>query len=103
MEPIEFRKLRDDLDQGGRDCVMIKENGEWSYIYLDTLDFPKNWKEGLDDVEYNEAKQDFHPNGNLIGFIYKGYNCPAALGYGRRSDEEKDIMKYIWKHEILCS
>ena len=82
---------------------MIKENGEWSYVYLDTLDFPKNWKEGLDDVEYNEAKQDFHPNGNLIGFIYKGYNCPAALGYGRRSDEEKDIMKYIWKHEILCS
>ena len=97
MNPVEFRKLRDSLDLGGRDCVMIKENNEWSYVYLDALDFPQGWKEGLDTVEYNEAKQDFHPNGNLLGFIYIGYNCPAALGYGRRSEEEKEIMKYLWK------
>ncbi len=98
MNPVEFRKLRDSLDLGGKDCIMIKKDGEWSYIYLDdTLDFPQGWRDDLDNIEYNEAKQDFHPNGNLLGFVYIGYNCPAALGYGKRSDEEKDIMKYIWK------
>lgn len=97
MDAVEFRKLRDDLDLGGRYCVMIKKDNKWSYVYLDTLDFPENWQDDLDNIEYNEAKQDFHPNGNLLGFIYIGHNCPAALGYGKRSDEEKDIMKYLWK------
>ena len=95
MESVEFRKLRDELNSGSRKAVMIKISNEWTIQYIDTVEI--NPEINLDGIEYNETKPDGFIPGNLLGFIYVGYNCPAALGYGHRSEDEVRMMKYIWK------
>ena len=96
MNGEEFRKLRDSLNSGPRKAVMLKLGNEWTIQYLDTVpEIPEGTN--LEGIEYNETAPDGFQEGNLLGFIYISYNCPAVLGYGHRSEEEKRIMKYIWK------
>ena len=97
MDELKFKELRDSLDHGDRKCVMIKLGCEWTIQYLDNIEYQEGWDSGLDNIEYGESHPDFQETGNLLGFVYPKYNCPAVLGYGRRSEDEIKIMKYIWK------
>lgn len=94
-EVAAFRKLRDELNSGPRKAVMIKLGTEWTSQYIDTIEV--NPEVDLGGVEYNESAPDLFVPGNLLGFIYPGYNCPAVLGYGHRDEDEIRIMKYIWR------
>ena len=97
MTPQEFRKIRDELNENiEHTYAMIKWGDSWAWAEVDNHYMPSP-DEDLEGIEYNEITPEGLQKGNLLGFIYMNQNCPAVLGYGRRNEEEKSILKYIWK------
>ena len=97
MDPARFREIRDQLNSDPKTKhYMLKCGDEWSWGDIDASDYP-SIDEDLSDIEYKEVSPDRFIKGNLIGFIYINQNCPACLGLGKRSEEEKSALMYLWK------
>lgn len=97
MDQVKFKEIRDKLNSDSKvNWVMIYSDGSWGWSEISSSDIPQEG-EDLSGIEYNEVAPDWFVNGNLLGFIYFDHACPAVLGYGKRSEEEQKILKYIWK------
>lgn len=97
MDQVKFREIRDKLNSDPKTKhYMCKSGNSWSWGDIESSVYPPKG-EDLSGIEYNEVAPDWFVNGNLLGFIYLDHDCPAVLGYGKRSEDEKEIMKYIWK------
>lgn len=98
MDQVKFREIRDRLNSDPKTKhYMCKSGNSWSWGDIESSVYPSK-EEDLSGIEYNEVAPDFFGEpGSLLGFIYMDQNCPAVLGYGRRSEEEQKILKYIWK------
>lgn len=98
MDQVKFRETRDRLNSDPKTKhYMIKYgDGSWGWgdIHEDSVP-PVD--EDLEGIETNVVSPDGFENGNLVGFIYISQNCPGILFYGKRTEEEQKILKYIWK------
>lgn len=97
MDPVRFREIRDQLNNDpDTKHFMIKSGDSWSWGDLVPSDYPSE-DEDLSGIECNVISPDWFINGNLVGYIYMDHNCPAVLFYGKRSEEEKRALMYLWK------
>lgn len=97
MDQVKFREVRDKLNSDTtKKWYMSKSGDSWGWGYIESSVYPPEG-EDLSGIEYNEVSPDGFQSGSLLGFIYMDHNCPAILGYGKRTEKEKAIMKYLWK------
>lgn len=97
MDQVEFRELRDKLNSSDKPYVMIYTTDKgWTWRGVDEKDLDVEGKD-LEKIEYSEVNPDFYCDpGSLLGFIYIDHNCPAILGYGKRSESDVLVLKNIW-------
>lgn len=97
MDPARFREIRDQLNSDPKTKhYMIKSGDSWSWGDIESSIIPGK-DEDLEGIECHAVNPDGFKNGNLVGFVYINQNSPAILFYGKRSEEEQKILKYIWK------
>jgi len=98
MDQVKFRETRDRLnsDPAMKHYMVKYGDGSWAWGDIQEDSIPPV-DEDLEGIETNVVSPDGFENGSLIGFIYMSQNCPAVLFYGKRTEEEQRILKYIWK------
>ena len=98
MDQVKFREIRDRLNSDTKiKHYMIKySDGSWGWGDLREDSVPPEG-EDLSGIETHEVNPDNFIPGNLVGFVYINQNCPGILFYGKRTEDEKNQLKYLWK------